>query len=141
MTGCRSAAKHAMNYIQELSRTDLGTTIEDCERLLEEHRDKVKEVLDDSRLHGLRTEGKSILERIKFDDYDPYQTTDDYKHTLDCLNRLYNQMTRVFDRLQIISDRRLKNLELCHKVRRFEESAAEVSLTTQCSMGTWTNTY
>ena len=89
----------------------------------------MKEVLEDSRLQGLRTEGRSILERINFDEFNAYQLTDDYKHTIECVNRLYAQMTKVFDRLQAISDRRMRNLELCHKVRLFEENSSKV-----CSM-------
>jgi len=126
MTGCRSAAKHALNYIQELSRTDMGANIRECERLIEEHKLKMTEVLEDSRLQGLRTEGRSILERINFDEFNAYQLTDDYKHTIECVNRLYAQMTKVFDRLQAISDRRMRNLELCHKVRLFEENSSQV---------------
>lgn len=126
MTGCRSAAKRAMNYLQQLSRTDLGFTLEECNQLLDEHKTKMKEVLDDERLHGLRTEGKSILERLENEEFDAYHVTDDYKHTLECLHRLYNQMTRVFDRLQLISQKRLKNLELSYKVKKFEESCTQV---------------
>ena len=126
MTGCRSAAKHALHYIQELSRTDVGLTVSDCERLVEEHSLKVKEVLEDSRLQGLRTEGKSILERISFEEFNAYHLTDDYKHTLECVNRLYAQMTKVFDRLQAISDRRTQTLDLCLKVRIFEEKSSKV---------------
>lgn len=126
MTGCRSAAKHALQYIQELSRTDVGLTVSDCEQLIDEHSLKVKEVLEDSRLQGLRTEGKSILERISFEEFNTYQLTDDYKHTLECVNRLYTQMTKVFDRLQAISDRRSQTLDLCLKVRIFEEKSLTV---------------
>ena len=126
MTGCRSAAKHALNYIQELSRTDMGASIEDCQRLLDEHEKKVEEVLNDPRLQGLRTEGKSILDRISFEEFDAYQLTDDYKYSIECLNTLYAQMTKVFDRLQVISDVRKKNLELCQKVRIFETNSSKV---------------
>uniref|UniRef100_A0A069DN39 Puratrophin protein n=1 Tax=Clytia hemisphaerica TaxID=252671 RepID=A0A069DN39_9CNID len=126
MTGCRSAAKHALHYIKELSRTDMGSTVEECEKLLDEHRLKVNEVLEDPRLQGLRTEGRSILERISFEEFNAYHLTDDYKHTIECLNRLHNQMTKVFDRLQSISDRRLQSLELCLKVRTFEEHSSQV---------------
>ena len=128
MTGCRSAAKHALHYIQELSRTDVGLTVADCQKLLDEHSLKVKEVLEDSRLQGLQSEGKSILERISFEEFNAYQMTDDYKHTIECVNRLYSQMTKVFDRLQAISDRRSKTLDLCLKVRIFEEKSSKVTV-------------
>ena len=57
MAGCRSAAKHAMNYITELSRNDIGYNVEDCNTLLELHHAKIKEVLEDSRLVALQSEG------------------------------------------------------------------------------------
>ena len=58
MAGCRSAAKHAMNYITELSRNDIGYNVEDCNSLLELHHAKIKEVLEDSRLVALQSEGE-----------------------------------------------------------------------------------
>lgn len=121
MTGCRSAAKHAMNYMQDLSRTDLGSTSSECQHLLDAHREKSREVLEDSRLLGLRTEGKQIIERLVEEDRELCRS-EDYKDTIECLNRLYTQMTRVFDKLRIISDKRTKNLQLCLNVRTFEES-------------------
>lgn len=125
MTGCRSAAKHAMNYMQDLSRTDLGSTSSECQHLLDAHREKSREVLEDSRLLGLRTEGKQIIERLVEEDRELCRS-EDYKDTIECLNRLYTQMTRVFDKLRIISDKRTKNLQLCLNVRTFEESCVGV---------------
>lgn len=125
MTGCRSAAKHAMNYMQDLSRTDLGSTSSECQHLLDAHREKSREVLEDSRLLGLRTEGKQIIERLVEEDRELCRS-EDYKDTIECLNRLYTQMTRVFDKLRIISDKRTKNLQLCLNVRTFEENCVGV---------------
>ena len=125
MTGCRSAAKHAMSYIQELNKTELGFTTEDCKTLLEVHREKVKEVLEDTRLLGLRVEGRQIINRLS-DEVNDRVSTEDERDTLDCVNRLYTQMNRVFDKLQMISDKRTTNLELCLKVRLFEEESQKV---------------
>lgn len=127
MTGCRSAAKHAMNCMHDLSRTDLGSDVAACQNLLDAHQKKVKEALKDSRLLGLREEGKQIIERIVADEYD-FAHREDYKDTIECVNRLYSQMTRVFDKLQAISDKRTKNLHLCLNVRKFEVTSRKVAI-------------
>ena len=126
MTGCRSAAKHALNYMQGLNQTDLGCTVEDCKSLLESHKERVKEVLEDDRLLGLRTEGRQIINVLNEGVYE-HLNTEDYRDTLACVDRLYDQMNHVFDKLQVISDKRTLNLELCLKVRTFEEESQKVS--------------
>lgn len=125
MAGCRSAAKHAMNYIQELSRTDIGYSVEDCNSLLQLHRAKIKEVLQDSRLLGLQTEGKQLIERLIEEECEE-TSNEDYIATLECVKRLYIQMNRVFDRLKELSDKRTTSLELCKSIKEFEEDSHKV---------------
>lgn len=120
MTGCRSAAKHAMNYIQDLNKANVGQTYLECQHILATYNQKVTEVLEDTRLLALKTEGKELIDRLCEGDEDLHHT-DDFQHTIECLNRLYNQMSRVFDRLKDISDQRISNLKLCLHVRKYEE--------------------
>ena len=128
MAGCRSAAKHAMGFVQELNKTNIGNTADDCKKILEAYKTKVDDVFKDTRLVGLKTEGQQLIERLKKEEGEEFCNSDDFIYTMDCLNRLYEKMLRVFDKLKDISEKRIKNLELCLKVRKFEEDTQMVSV-------------
>ena len=127
MAGCRSAAKHARAYIQELGKLEYGTSAEETRQLLEQHEKKVKEVLEDSRLTNLMNEGKQIIDRIQ-DDYNELPTTEDYSDTIQCVHSLYNQMNHLFDKLQEYSSKRKRKLQLCLQLRTFDEEGDRVSI-------------
>ena len=127
MAGCRSAAKHAMGSMSELSRNDYGYDVQTCQILLEDHKAKVSEVLEDERLCALKSEGQKLIERISSEVYnEEYLCTDDYRDTLDCVTKLYGQMNRVFDKLKRKSDHRTKMLDLCLSVLTFNEESDRV---------------
>ncbi len=125
MTGCRSAAKHAMTSIKELSDVKLGTTIKECRTFLEQHSHIVQRVLEDSRLVNLRDEGKKILERLKEPVEDVLKTLD-YIDTVECVHSLYEQMNTLFDTFQKFSLEKTRKLDLQLQYVTFETESKKV---------------
>eukprot|EP00794_Sanderia_malayensis_P018860 gene18860-20760_t len=119
MTGCRSAAKHAMQSIKELSDVKLGKTIKECEVFLEQHSVISQRVLEDSRVINLRDEGKKILERLQ-QPVDDVLKTMDYTDTIECVHSLYEQMNTLFDSFKKFSLEKTKKLELQLQYVTFE---------------------
>ena len=125
MTGCRSAAKLAMNVIEDLKSTQVGETVLQCKKLVEQHEQKVKQVFDDSRLSALIMEGQEIILRLQ-EDYPLVEKTEDYNDSVECVSKLYNQMTEVFSKLDSLSDKRTKQLQECLQLRIFQEDSQKV---------------
>ena len=111
MTGCRSAAKHAIASINELAAVKLGESVEECKDLLDRHLQCSQRVLEDSRLVNLLAEGKKIMERLE-EPVDEILKTMDYTDTIDCVHSLYDQINHLFDKFQKFSQIKTNKLEL-----------------------------
>ena len=126
MTGCRSAAKLAMEVMHQFTSTKVGENLQECKTLLEQHEQKVKEVFLDSRLSALQVEGEQLLIRLE-EEKSNLNKTEDYKETVQCVSRLYNQMNEVFCKLEMLTDNRTKRLKQCLQLRDFETESEKVT--------------
>lgn len=126
MTGCRSAAKLAMEVMHQFTSTKVGENLQECKTLLEQHEQKVKEVFLDSRLSALQVEGEQLLIRLE-EEKSTLNRTEDYHETVQCVSRLYNQMNEVFCKLEMLTDNRTKRLKQCLQLREFERESEKVT--------------
>lgn len=125
MTGCRSAAKLAMEVMQQFTNTKVGETLQECKTLVEQHEQKVKEVFLDSRLSALQVEGEQLLIRLE-EEKSNLNETEDFHETVQCVSKLYNQMNEVFCKLEMLTDNRTKRLKQCLQLREFETDSERV---------------
>ena len=124
MAGCRSATKLALSGIDALGVGKCGETAEDCQRLLEEHQQKVTAVFSDSRLSALQLEGEQLVANLKQSDVT--EKTPDWKDTIEIVSKLYFKMNQVFSKLDVLCRKRKREIEDCLQMRCFQEEYAKV---------------
>ncbi|XP_046843410.1 pleckstrin homology domain-containing family G member 4B-like isoform X4 [Xenia sp. Carnegie-2017] len=124
MTGCRSATKLALTAIDELGIGKFGETVEECQRLLEEHDKKVSAIFSDSRLSALQVEGEQLVSDMQ--QTDNSNKTQDWKYTMEIVSKLYFKMNQVFSKLEVLYRKRKRELEDCLQLKCFHEEYAKV---------------
>ena len=124
MAGCRSAAKYAISFMSDLTKSELRYSSEDYHELLKLHKEKSDEILCNSRLVNLQQEGIQIINHLEGQDND--MKTEDFFDTIDCVKRLHAQVNHLFNRLQYNMSKRQEKIELFMKVHLFEEEAEKV---------------
>ena len=124
MTGCRSATKLALTAIDELGIGKFGETVEECQRLLEEHDKKVSAIFSDSRLSALQVEGEQLVSDMQ--QTDNSKKTQDWKYTMEIVSKLYFKMNQVFSKLEVLYRKRKRELEDCLQLKCFQEEYAKV---------------
>uniref|UniRef100_A0A8C7X8F3 Pleckstrin homology and RhoGEF domain containing G4B n=1 Tax=Oryzias sinensis TaxID=183150 RepID=A0A8C7X8F3_9TELE len=87
-------------------------------KVLEQQRQLMNCVLDDTRLNRLRLEGGTVLARIRKEEACENEC---YRDTVDVLNALYNQVDEEVHKLVILSNKSQKELGSLLEVRNFEE--------------------
>uniref|UniRef100_A0A8C8DJI4 Pleckstrin homology and RhoGEF domain containing G4B n=1 Tax=Oryzias sinensis TaxID=183150 RepID=A0A8C8DJI4_9TELE len=98
---------------------------QDVSEVLEQQRQLMNCVLDDTRLNRLRLEGGTVLARIRKEEACENEC---YRDTVDVLNALYNQVDEEVHKLVILSNKSQKELGSLLEVRNFEEQTQQVSL-------------
>lgn len=124
MAGCRSATKLALSAIDDLGIGKCGDTVEECQRLLEEHQQKVAALFSDSRLSALQLEGEQLVANLKQND--STGKTPDWKDTMEIVSKLYFKMNQVFSKLDVLCRKRKRELEDCLQLKCFQEEYAKV---------------
>ncbi|XP_046842226.1 pleckstrin homology domain-containing family G member 4B-like [Xenia sp. Carnegie-2017] len=124
MTGCRSATKLALTAIDELGIRKFGETVEECQRLLEEHDKKLSAIFSDSRLSALQVEGEQLVADIQQTDCS--NKTQDWKYTMEIVSKLYEEMNQVFSKLEVLYRKRKHELKDCLQLKCFQEEYAKV---------------
>lgn len=103
-TKCQSAVK-IYHDISNIKRT--GSTLEECQQILEEYLRKSNETQVEEQLKTLRTDGQNILDSLQKNYATTYLATDDCIYNIECVRKLYKEIGKI-QRLYKINKRDLE---------------------------------
>ncbi|XP_076593995.1 pleckstrin homology domain-containing family G member 4B isoform X4 [Chaetodon auriga] len=124
-SSCSAAISSLQESISTLSNSSNLKTSKEVSEVMEQQRDLMKCVLEDTRLNRLRLEGGTVLARIRREEA---CENENYRDAVDMLNALYNQVDEEVHKLVILSNKSQKQLENLLEVRKFEEQTQQVKL-------------
>ncbi|XP_011483491.1 pleckstrin homology domain-containing family G member 4B isoform X2 [Oryzias latipes] len=122
-SSCCAAISSLQESISLLHATSSLKTSKDVSEVLEQQRQLMNCVLDDTRLNRLRLEGGTVLARIRKEEACENEC---YRDTVDVLNALYNQVDEEVHKLVILSNKSQKELGSLLEVRNFEEQTQQI---------------
>ncbi|XP_070823277.1 pleckstrin homology domain-containing family G member 4B isoform X3 [Chaetodon trifascialis] len=124
-SSCSEAISSLQESISTLSNSSNLKSSKEVSEVMDQQRNLMKCVLEDTRLNRLRLEGGTVLARIRREEA---CENENYRDAVDMLNALYNQVDEEVHKLVILSNKSQKQLENLLEVRKFEEQTQQVKL-------------
>ncbi|XP_019736353.1 quattro isoform X2 [Hippocampus comes] len=116
-----SLLQRAITQVNEGNVMDTAQEVRGC---IQEQRDLMKEVLEDTRLVTLQREGGAVLARMRREEF-RFPQSEDYRDALESVTHLYNQVEEKLHVLVMRSNESLQQLELLFTLRDMDAKIKE----------------
>ncbi|KAK3541365.1 hypothetical protein QTP86_023084, partial [Hemibagrus guttatus] len=122
-SSCSTAILSLQRSIDVVKSSSSLDTVKDVSEMINQQRNLMKCVLEDSQLNRLRLEGGTFLARVRKEETNE---TESYRDAVDAAYTLYNQLDEEVHKLVILSNKSLRELEKLLELRTFQEETERI---------------
>ncbi|XP_061544589.1 quattro isoform X1 [Phycodurus eques] len=124
ITDLQEADSLLQRAITKVNESNVMDTALEVHRCIQEQRDLMKELLEDTRLVTLQREGGAVLARMRREEF-RFPQSEDYRDALESVTYLYNQVEEKLHMLVMRSNESLQQLEFLFVLRDMDAKIKE----------------
>ncbi|XP_061689279.1 quattro [Syngnathoides biaculeatus] len=124
ITDLQEADSLLQKAITKVNESNVMDTAQEVHQCIQEQRDLMKEVLEDTRLVTLQREGGAVLARMRREEF-RFPQSEDYRDALESVTHLYNQVEEKLHMLVMRSNESFQQLEFLFVLRDMDAKIKE----------------